>query len=64
MLMVSKDKQTNKHRFNLPSFRSKPVCTRCSKLEGAEMSGFFFFLLNIFAVEEAILVLLLKGHHR
>lgn len=31
-----------------PSRRSKPVCTRCSKLLGAEMIGFFFFLANIF----------------
>lgn len=30
-----------------PSRRSKPVCTRCSKLLGAEMMGFFFFLANI-----------------
>ena len=34
---------------NLPLFESKPVWTRCWKLEGAEMSIFFFFLENIAA---------------
>ena len=31
-----------------PSRLSKPVCTRCSKLLGNEICGFFFFFENIF----------------
>ena len=34
---------------NLLELLSKPVCTRCWKLDGAEISIFFFFLENIFA---------------
>lgn len=33
---------------NLLDELSKPVCTRCWKLDGAEMSIFFFFFENIF----------------
>ena len=32
---------------NLCDELSKPVCTRCWKLDGAEISTFFFFLENI-----------------
>jgi hypothetical protein len=32
---------------NLFDELSKPVCTRCWKFDGAEMSTFFFFLENI-----------------
>jgi hypothetical protein len=32
---------------NLLFEESKPVCTRCWKLEGAEISTFFFFFANI-----------------
>lgn len=31
----------------LPSRLSKPVCTRCSKLLGNEICGFFFFFENM-----------------
>lgn len=30
-----------------PSCLSNPVCTRCSKLVGGEIRGFFFFFVNI-----------------
>lgn len=54
---------------NLPSLRSKPVCTLCSKLLGAEMMGFFFFLANILRlplplVYLLLLLLLLAGQTR
>lgn len=32
---------------NFCSFSSKPVCTRCSKLDGAEISTRFFFFPNM-----------------
>ena len=32
---------------NLPSLLSNPVWTRCSKFEGMEITGRFFFLVNI-----------------
>ena len=36
---------------NLCDELSKPVCTRCWKLDGAEISTFFFFLENMAEVE-------------
>ena len=38
---------------NLLDVLSYPVWTRCWKLEGVEISGFFFFLENIFTLEKA-----------
>lgn len=35
---------------NLPSRASNPVWTRCSKLLGMDMIGFFFFLENMLSV--------------
>lgn len=32
---------------NFCSWGSKPVCTRCSKLDGLEISSFFFFFPNM-----------------
>lgn len=38
-----------------PSFLSKPVCTRCSKLDGNDIWGFFFFLENIFDTKKFLM---------
>jgi hypothetical protein len=48
------DAHCNGNPMNLPSFLSNPVWTRCSKFDGSDICGFFFFFENMSPVSGAL----------